>query len=191
MAYPSFSGRGFRKDRGWVVPISFEVVTQKEDTTLGSKIIAYSIAWQRTALAVARFVLLESLKLVPIDSGLLASTGKATVEGYGLSAEGTVTFATSYARYVYYDPNAAHGSRFNLKYALEIQSGQTHARRPQEQYDWVREARRRNEAEIRIIINLEMRRKGASDYILRDVSREVHKDRHRERFPVSRNPFRL
>lgn len=176
---------------GWVVPVSFEVIRKQSFGGFGSKVVGYGIAWERTALAVARFILLESLKLVPIDTGLLASTGMAYVEGRGLSAEGIVSFSTSYGKYVYYDPNAAHGTAFNLKYAAEIQAGQTHARRPKEQYDWIREARRRNELEIKAIVDLEMYHKGASNFMIRTAGYDLHKDRHKERFPVSRNPFRL
>lgn len=174
-----------------VKPISIDIVTMKDGPTMGSKVVEYGIAWERTALSVARFILLESLKLVPIETGLLAASGKATVIGKSYSSVSRVTFATPYAVYVHGDKEAAHGSRYNAENAERIRKGLTHARRPQEQYRFLQSSIDNNQKEIRQIINLEMRRKGASDFMVRTSGYELYKDRHKERLPITRNPFKL
>lgn len=64
----------------------------------------------------ARFLLRESLKIVPVDTGALKNSGRATFTGSGTETVGTVSYNTAYAVYVHEDLNARHAPGKTAKY---------------------------------------------------------------------------
>lgn len=68
----------------------------------------------------AAFVLRESQKIVPVDTGALRASGRVVVEGEGFGTRCTVSYNTDYAIYVHEDLNAAHRPGKTAKYLVRV-----------------------------------------------------------------------
>lgn len=64
-----------------------------------------------------RFLLDESLKIVPVETKALYDSGYFEVHGVGFDAEAIVGYAAEYAVYVHEDLSKRHGEAFNTYYA--------------------------------------------------------------------------
>lgn len=84
----------------------------------------------------AQTLLVESLKLVPIDTGELSKSATIKTNENGFNTTVDVSYGGEnayYAVFVHEDLTKVHGTAFNIKYAHEIMMGREHARRPEEQ----------------------------------------------------------
>lgn len=91
-----------------------------------------------------------SQELVPVETGVLAATGRTdlnTDKGIGLLARGFVSYGTQYALRVHEDYSLLHGSAFNAFYAADIAAGRINSfslrkmtlKKPEEQMHYLSE----------------------------------------------------
>lgn len=71
---------------------------------------------------------------------------------FGYNVNIAVGYAISYHIYVHEDLTKAHGRTFNAKYALEIQQGLEHPRRPQEQAKYLEQPAREMKGQLSAFI---------------------------------------
>lgn len=114
------------------------------------------LAIRRSMRATAEFILAESQKIVPMDTGALAASGKVEVTfGTGLDTVATVSYGDAnapYAVFVHEDLSKRHGSAFNVHYAQEIAAGYTHERRPEEQAKFLEDVMKTHYATIQVML---------------------------------------
>jgi len=65
-----------------------------------------------------KFLLRESKKIVPVDTGNLKASGFVRSEGSGIHTDVTVGYTANYAVYVHEDMEKAHGADYNIKHLL-------------------------------------------------------------------------
>ena len=87
-------------------------------------------AWIRGLKKAGLLLQRESMKLVPVDHGVLRGSAFTRVTGSGSKTDVQVGYTASYAIYVHENLDAAHGKQFNAKYRKEISSGQMRSRGP-------------------------------------------------------------
>jgi hypothetical protein len=89
------------------------------------------------------FILRESDKEVPIDTGELWRSRRVLRTGQGFKTVVTAGYgnpnspAQEYAVYVHEMFGIAHGEAYNVKYAARIAAGKDHMRRPGEKYKYL------------------------------------------------------
>lgn len=66
------------------------------------------------------FLLRESQKIVPVQTGNLRGSGFIRAFGSGMRTDVIVGYTALYAAYVHEDLEKAHGAAFNVKYAEQI-----------------------------------------------------------------------
>lgn len=66
------------------------------------------------------FLQRESMKIVPVHTGVLRASANTRAIGNGLDREVRVGYGTNYALRVHEDLEAAHGTDFNTKHAERI-----------------------------------------------------------------------
>lgn len=76
----------------------------------------YAAGVERGIRKATAFLLRESLKIVPVDTGTLRASARAQFEGAGLEIEGWVSYNTHYAVYVHEDLYARHAAGKTAKY---------------------------------------------------------------------------
>lgn len=116
------------------------------------------------------FLLRESLKIVPRETGALARSGRSRIgeESTKVRPVNIVSYGTDYAIYVHEipDPPTAHGASFNIKHLWEYMSAKTPAekakwrRAPEQQYKFLEKPAREKRKEIRDIIVSEVAKNG-------------------------------
>lgn len=157
------------------------------DTSSAQVILKHGQDVERGIDAASKYVLLESLNIVPVENGDLARSGFQRKEGSGFRTVGIAGYGTPYAVYVHEDLEAAHGEMFNSKYAADIINGEETSRRPQERskfLEWVIENR---QEEISNIVELEARTPGAGMAYLNQAATGIALDLNSGAI----NPFRL
>jgi hypothetical protein len=70
----------------------------------------------------------ESMELVPVEFGPLRLSAYTRKDGHGFATVIVVGYTALYAIFVHENLAAAHGFRFNMKYAAEIAAGTEKAR---------------------------------------------------------------
>ena len=85
-------------------------------------------AWIRGLKKAGLLLQRESMKLVPVDHGVLRGSAFTRVTGTGSKTDVQVGYTASYAIYVHENLDAAHGKQFNAKYRKEIANGQMRSR---------------------------------------------------------------
>lgn len=60
-----------------------------------NKVDRHIIGFERGIIAACKFILAESQKLVPVDTGALKASGKYTIYGGGVETEGIVSYGGS------------------------------------------------------------------------------------------------
>ena len=81
---------------------------------------AGEIAAENAAIEAANLILEESLKLCPIDTGYLRSTGKIVVQGSGYGIQVTVGYSADYAVYVHENLEAYHNPPTQAQFLSEV-----------------------------------------------------------------------
>lgn len=76
----------------------------------------YAAGVERGIRKATAFLLRESLRLVPVDTGALRASARTRFEGEGLQTEGWVSYNTHYAIYVHEDLHARHAPGKTAKY---------------------------------------------------------------------------
>ncbi len=84
-----------------------------------------------------KFILDESRKVVPIDTGDLYESSFIRKEGADFQTVVVVGYTAPYAAYVHLQPWKEHGSAYNISHSAEIAAGTTHSRRLEERYDYL------------------------------------------------------
>lgn len=121
-------------------------------TTLERQKGRYAGGIQHGRRKAAEFLLGEAQRFVPIDSGELSNSGKVVERGVGVKGPTFVQFTAEHAIFVHEDMEKAHGALFNIKYAQDILTGKTHARRPQEMAKFLEVPARKHEGTMFRII---------------------------------------
>ena len=88
------------------------------------------LAWIRGLKKAGLLLQRESMKLVPVDHGVLRGSAFTRVIGVGSKTDVQVGYTASYAIYVHENLDAAHGKQFNAKYRKEISQGLMRSRGP-------------------------------------------------------------
>lgn len=149
-------------------------------------------AVHRALVSITEYVLYESLKLVPIDTGDLANSAQAYVEGVGFNSVGVVSYSTSYAVYVHEDRSKAHGETFNARHSWEIATGAERTRRPQESAKFLQIAVDNSHDVMQEMLEAEVMFPGSSRSFVQQAHRELDNDRRTAGvIPFKKNPFRL
>lgn len=114
----------------------------------------------------ALFLQRESMKLVPVQFGILRSTAFTRAEGHGAKTRVIVGYTSQYAVYVHENLDATHGKAFNSKHADKIASAHTSAQRrvwfrrgPNQVAKFLEIPARTKQADLERIIKGEARRK--------------------------------
>ncbi len=106
----------------------------------------------------ANLLLIKADYFVPTDTKELRESGAVRAIGAGLATEYAIQYTADHATVVHEDLDAAHGARFNTKYAAQIKAGKTHMRRPQEQAKWLEHASRINREAMRKEFRIEIKK---------------------------------
>lgn len=94
-----------------------------------------------------RFLIRESLKLVPVQFGNLKSTWFVRKSGGGFAAKVRLGYTAGYAIYVHENLDAAHGEAFNRKHAKAIKEGREFRRGVNQQAKFLERPMREKRAE--------------------------------------------
>lgn len=98
------------------------------------------------------FIIRESLKIIPIEHGVLKSTWFVRMVGKGMRTRVFLGYTASYAIYVHEDMDAAHGAAYNAKYAADITAGRKKPRGPNQQSKFLeRPAREKRQEALSLI----------------------------------------
>lgn len=91
----------------------------------------YASGIERGLKTAGLFLLRESMKLVPVQTGALRASGPAVTRatGSGFRTVMTVGYGTDYAVFVHENLEAAHGAKFNVKHADRIAAATTPAQK--------------------------------------------------------------
>lgn len=110
---------------------------------------------QRGLVQGGRFLLRESHKIVPVDTGVLrASSDVRNVGGSGTKADIVVFYNTEYAVYVHEDLTKKHGQAYNEAYGAEGEK----LRGPDQQAKFLEKPAREKRQEILKIVVAEARK---------------------------------
>lgn len=111
------------------------------------------------------FLLRQSLQEVPVQFGVLRSSGTVRSAGSGMQTVVFVGYQAKYALYVHENLEAAHGTAFNVKHADKIAAAKTPAekrvwfnRGPKQAAKFLERPLRQNEHELRRIVTEEARK---------------------------------
>ena len=102
------------------------------------------------------YLLAESLKLVPVDTGVLRASGFVRSTGHGLSTEVRVGYTAAHAVFVHEITTKRHGKEYNRYYAKEIAAGRLHSRGPTQQAKFLERPAREKQAQILRLIKAEL-----------------------------------
>lgn len=87
----------------------------------------YNRGFKRGLEAGCRYILGQSKRIVPVDTGFLKSSGSYRVSGYGFAAQGYVGYSAYYAVWVHENLTARHKPGKVAKYLeVIINSKKTH-----------------------------------------------------------------
>jgi hypothetical protein len=107
---------------------------------------------ERGLAAGGKFIIRESLKVVPVEHGVLKSTWFVRMLGKGFKARVFMGYTAAYALWVHENLDAAHGSAFNAKHAAAIKLGLKRKRGPNQQAKFLERPAREKRGEALAII---------------------------------------
>lgn len=111
--------------------------------------------YQTNSFRAGLFIQRKSMEIVPVDKGnLRGSAYTRNMGGSGFRTDIFVGYTADYAMFVHEDLEAAHGERFNIKYAREIAAGRQKRRGKDQQAKFLEKPIRDNRQLIlRMIAN--------------------------------------